>query len=171
MRGAGRLCRERPESFLAPREGNALSNLLRNDQMRRGGRHAGPEANALPHCALEIRRNREVLAGRLKLRFPPPAGGITPPEITADYTHRYSSQKIVANVLDRLTVSNVHNRIIQKWDHCRIISVLRRQKCPTTSLEFLIAAYRRRLPITHHQARPSSCASSCDLPLPQAGPR
>ena len=56
MRGAGRLCRERPESFLAPREGNALSNFLRNDQMRRGGSRAGPEANALPHCAVESRR-------------------------------------------------------------------------------------------------------------------
>lgn len=44
LRGAGRLCRERPESFLALREGNALSNLLRNDQMRRGGSRAGPEA-------------------------------------------------------------------------------------------------------------------------------
>lgn len=27
LRGAGRLCRERPESFLAPREGNALSDF------------------------------------------------------------------------------------------------------------------------------------------------
>ena len=29
MRGAGRLCRERPESFLVPREGSALSKLAR----------------------------------------------------------------------------------------------------------------------------------------------
>ncbi len=56
LRGAGRLCRERLESFLAPREGNALSNLLRNDQMRRGGSRSGPEANALSHCAVESRR-------------------------------------------------------------------------------------------------------------------
>ncbi|GEC17320.1 hypothetical protein NWI01_32120 [Nitrobacter winogradskyi] len=26
LRGGGRLCRERPESFLVPREGSALSN-------------------------------------------------------------------------------------------------------------------------------------------------
>lgn len=36
LRGAGRLCRERPESCLAPREGSALRNLLHNDQMRSG---------------------------------------------------------------------------------------------------------------------------------------
>ena len=56
MRGAGRLCRERPKSFLAPREGSALSNLLHNGQMKRGGSRAGPEANALPHSAVESRR-------------------------------------------------------------------------------------------------------------------
>ncbi|MCV0368153.1 LysR substrate-binding domain-containing protein [Filomicrobium sp.] len=39
------------------------------------------------------------------------------------------------------------------------------------SVGFLRGVYRRRLPITPHQARPSYSASSCGLPLPQPGPR
>ncbi|MCK9551649.1 hypothetical protein, partial [Aquamicrobium sp.] len=39
LRGAGRLCRERAKSFLAPREGNALSNLS-NKKMSRPDYHA-----------------------------------------------------------------------------------------------------------------------------------
>ena len=53
MRGASRLCRERPNNFLAPREGSALSNLLHNDQMRRGSRRAGREAKVPPHYAVD----------------------------------------------------------------------------------------------------------------------
>ncbi len=56
LRGAGSLCRERSKSFLAPREGSALSNLLHNDQIKRGGSRAGPEANALPNRAGVSRR-------------------------------------------------------------------------------------------------------------------
>ncbi len=80
LRGAGRLCRERPESFLAPREGNALSNLLRNDQMRRGGSRAGPEANALPHCAVESRRAAKkkvpALLRRVRLSYQRAGAGL-----------------------------------------------------------------------------------------------
>lgn len=50
LRGAGRLCRERPESFLAPREGSALRNSY---QMGRGESRAGPQANALTDCVVE----------------------------------------------------------------------------------------------------------------------
>ena len=74
LRGAGRLCRERAESFLALREGNALSNFSNNKISwpnyhasgspyfqavgveRRGDSRADPEVNALPNCAVVSRR-------------------------------------------------------------------------------------------------------------------
>jgi len=74
LRGAGRLCRERAKSFLAPREGNALSNLSKKKISRpdyhasgspyfqavgverRGDSRADPEVNALPNCAVVSRR-------------------------------------------------------------------------------------------------------------------
>lgn len=62
-RGAGRLCRERPESFLVPREGSALSNLVPDDPMTRGGsrapdhsgqQQAGPWAKSRDTLAIGI---------------------------------------------------------------------------------------------------------------------
>lgn len=71
MRGAGRLCRERPKSLLAPREGSALSNLFHNDQMRRGGSRTGldPSSPPLHVSAREERQHPWALAaGQLSMK-------------------------------------------------------------------------------------------------------
>ena len=65
LRGAGRLCRERPKSFLVPREGSALSNLQKTKK-RTGARYTSSyREETTRDCVENVVRNTYFLAANI----------------------------------------------------------------------------------------------------------